>query len=259
MEGQTNLPVKVEVIHKFNRMKKYEYPDVVTALRASVTLDVTGPQGLEEVRRKIPFDPKKDSRMPRTVYVKGFGDELPSSQFDIEAFFAQYGPTNSVRLRRSDEKFFKGSCYIEFQDEETAQSFLALDPKPLWKGKHELEIMSLSDYLKRKNKAIDAEEAEPNATRPYRSAGRGGRGGSYKSNRDYRDRRDTGDRDPDDWKKRREDDQKSGFRDNRKDRDNRHQNSRGGRGRGRGNDKDRRNNDRNQEHSRKDRYISFVD
>jgi lupus La protein len=251
MEGQTNLPVKVEVIHKFNRMKKYEYADVVAALRDSVTLDVTGPQGLEEVRRKVPFDPKKDFRMPRTVYVKGFGDELPSSQFDIEAFFAQYGPTNSVRLRRTDDKFFKGSCYIEFQDEETAQSFLALDPKPLWKGKHELEIMSLADYLKRKNRAIDAEEAEPNATRPYRSGGRGGRGGGYKGNRD---RRDAGDRDPDDWKKRREDDQKSGFRDNRRDRDNRRQNGRGGRGRGRGNDRDRRNNDRNSERDHKDRY-----
>jgi lupus La protein len=245
--------VKVKVIHDFNRMKKYDYTEVVTALRDSVTLDITGPEGLEEIRRKVPFDPNKiDNREQRTVYVKGFGDELPSSQFDIEAFFAEYGPTNSVRLRRTDDKLFKGSCYIEFQDEETAQNFLALDPKPLWKGKHELEIMSKLGYLEKKNLAIRSEEAEPNATRPFRGGGSGGRGG-YRGNRD---RRDAGDRDPDDWKKRREDDQKSGFRDNRRDRDNnRHHNGRGGRGRGRGNDRDRRNNDRNQERNHGDRYV----
>jgi lupus La protein len=253
-DGQTNLPVKVKVIHDFNRMKKYDYAEVVTALRDSVTLDITGPEGLEEIRRKVPFDPNKtDNREQRTVYVKGFGEELPSSQFDIEAFFAQYGPTNSVRLRRTDDKLFKGSCYIEFQDEETAQSFLALDPKPLWKGKHELEIMSKLDYQAKKNLAIRSEEAEPNATRPFRGGGKGGRGGGYRGNRD---RRDAGDRDPDDWKKRREDDQRSGFRDNRRDRDNnRHHNGRGGRGRGRGNDRDRRNNDRNLERDHGDRYV----
>lgn len=243
--------MKIEVIHRFNRMKKFEYADVVAALRDSVTLDVTGPEGLEEVRRKVPFDPnKKDVRIPRTVYVKGFGEELPSSQFDIEAFFAQYGPTNSVRLRRTEDKLFKGSCYIEFQDEQTAQSFLALDPKPLWKGKHELEIMSQEDYFKTKNCAIRNGESDPNVTRTFRGGGKVGRGGGYKGNRD---RRDAGDRDPDDWKKRREDDQKSGFRDNKRDRD-RHHNGRGGRGRGRGNDRDRRNNDRNQERDHGDGY-----
>jgi lupus La protein len=242
--------VKIEVIHRFNRMKKFEYTDVVAAMRGSVVLEVTGPEGLEEVRRKIPYDPtKKDARVPRTVYVKGFGEEVPSSQFDIEAFFAQYGPTNSVRLRRTDDKLFKGSCYIEFQDEETAKSFLALDPKPLWKGKHELEIMSQEDYFKNKNRAIRDGDSSPNATRPFR--GKGVRGGGFRGNRD---RHDAGGRDPDDWKKRREDDQKSGFRDNRRDRDNRHQNGRGGRSRGRGNDRDRRNNDRNQERDHKNRY-----
>ncbi len=242
--------MKIEVIHRFNRMKKFEYTDVVAAMRGSVALDVTGPEGLEEVRRKVPYDPsKKDVRIPRTVYVKGFGEELPSSQFDIEAFFAQYGPTNSVRLRRTDDKFFKGSCYIEFQDEETAKSFLALDPKPLWKGKHELVIMSQDEYLKNKNRAIRDGESEPNATRPSRE-GKSGRGGGYRGNRD---RRDAGDRDPDDWKKRREDDQKSGFRDNRRDRDHRHHNGRGGRGRGRGSDRDRRKDDRNQDRDHGDR------
>lgn len=222
-------------------MRKYKYPEIVAALRESVTLNVTGQEGLEEVKRKIPYDPnKKDVREPRTVYVKGFGEELPTTQFDIEAFFAQYGPTNSVRLRRADDKLFKGSCYIEFQDEETAQNFLALDPKPLWQGKHELEIMSMKSYKEMKNQMIKTGQIEPNETRPFRGHGKGGHRGGFKSNQD---KRDKGDRDPDDWKKRREDDQKSGFRDNKRYRDHRNHSGKGSRGQGRGNDKDRRNND----------------
>lgn len=96
------------------------------------------------VNRKYPYDPTTPASKiePRSVYVKGFGDEEPSSQFDIEAFFARFGSTNSVRLRRTPEKLFKGSVFVEFQDEETAQKFLEMDPKPLWQDKHVLEIKS---------------------------------------------------------------------------------------------------------------------
>lgn len=222
------------------------YSAIVAALRDSKFLDVTGPEGLEEIRRKLPYDPEKeDQSLPRSVYVKGFGEETATTQFDVEAFFAQYGPTNCVRLRRTDDKTFKGSCFVEFQDEKTAQDFLALDPKPLWQGKHELKIMSRGEYLKEKNDMIHDGEMDPNITKQYRGRGRGGKGGNFRGDRD---RRDRGDRDPDDWKKRREDDQKFGFRDNRRDRENRSQR---GRGRGRDNDRDHCNNDRNQE--RKDR------
>jgi lupus La protein len=211
--------------------------------------DVTGPEGLEEIRRKIPYNPGiKDEAPSRTVYVKGFGEETATTQFEVEAFFAQFGPTNLVRLRRTDDQTFKGSCWVEFQDEQTAQKFLDLDPKPLWQGKHELKIMSFIAYTTEKNGMIRDGEMEPNATRTYRDRGRGGKGNDFKGDRG---RRDRGDRDPDDWKKRREDDQKSGFRNNRNGRDNRNRN---GRDRGRGIDRHGRNNDRNQERRDRDQY-----
>jgi len=229
-------------------MRRFGVPTVVAALRDSEFLEVTGPEGLEEVKRKVPYNPTVQSKtLPRSIYAKGFGDEEPSSQFDIEAFFTPYGPIKQVRLRRTDDKLFKGSVFVEFQDVDLAQTFLKLEPKPLWKGEHILMIKSKQEYIEGKHEDIKDGKMKPGPTQTYRGRGRGrgdrgDRGGSrgHRNDRERggRDRRDR-DRDPDDWKKRREDDRANGFRDDR---------NKGGRGRGRGrNDKGPRNNDRNRE------------
>ena len=148
---------------------------IVAALRESHFLEITGPEGHEQVKRKQAYNPTavKPSSEPRSVYVKGFGDEEPSSQFDIEAFFAQYGSTNAVRLRRTQERLFKGSVFVEFADEETAQNFLALEPKPLWKGKYPLKIQSKKDYTDEKLQDIKDGKMEPAETWAPRSRGGG--------------------------------------------------------------------------------------
>jgi lupus La protein len=255
--GAENRPIPVTKICEFGRMKRFQPRSaVVTALKASNFLEVSGAEGDEQIKRKNPFDPTipKSKVEARSVYVKGFGDEEPSSQFDIEAFFAPYGPTNAVRLRRTDDKLFKGSVFVEFQDEEIAKKFLEMDPKPVWKGCHPLEIKSKTQYIETKAQEIRDGKVDPKAHR----GNRGGRGGNHRgSNRgrgDNRDRtdRNRGDRDPDDWKKRREDDRASGFKDDRKNgRNDRRGNNRGGRGRR--DDRGPRNNDRNRERDEKNK------
>lgn len=226
-DGATNLPVSVSKICSFGRMKRFQpYSAVVAALRDSHFLEVTGVEGQEEVKRKVAYDPTvpRSKVESRSVYVKGFGDEEPSSQFDIEAFFAPYGPTNAVRLRRTDDKLFKGSVFVEFQDEETAKKFLDLEDKPLWKGKNVLEIKSKTEYVEGKRQDIKDGKMEPKETwaTGMRGRGRGGRGfrGGNRGGRgrDDRDRgdRSRGDRDPDDWKRRREEDRASGFKNDRR-------------------------------------------
>ncbi|PVH82600.1 hypothetical protein DL98DRAFT_513708 [Cadophora sp. DSE1049] len=271
-QGSSNLPVAISKICEFGRMKRFQPQSaVVEALRASKFLVVSGPEGMEEVKRAVAYDPTtpKSRAESRSIYAKGFGDEEPGSQFDIEAFFAPYGPTNSVRLRRTDQKLFKGSVFVEFQDDETAEKFLALDPKPLWKG-NTLLIKSKRAYMDEKEEEIKSGKIEPMEQRSYRGRGRGrGRGGDRGGDRrggggdrrgDRREPRgDRGDRDPDDWKKRREDDRASGFRDNRKDNRGRGRDNRGGRG----NRRDNRGNDRNREREDKEKAgtkeIKFED
>lgn len=136
--------------------------------------------------------------MNRSIYAKGFGKEEPSTQFDIEAFFTPYGPTNAIRLRRAAEKTFKGSVFVEFESEEKQKAFLELDPKPKWKGQ-DLLIKSKKQYCEEKVAEIEAGRVKPN--RP-RGGGRGrGRGGDRRGG----DRRD--------WRERRAEDQKNGFED----------------------------------------------
>lgn len=193
------------------------------ALKESHVLKIEGEEGKETVTRKFPYDPSKPRNlMERSVYVKGFGDEQPSTQFDIEAFFAKFDTVNAIRLRRTPDNLFKGSVFAEFDTEEQAKAFLALDPAPKWKG-HYLKIMSKEAYVAEKSQLIAEGKLQPSESSKFDSRrGRGrGRGGFHSNNRNS---------DPNDWKSRREGDRKNGFR------------GRGGRGRGRGGNRDRRDN-----------------
>lgn len=194
------------------------------ALKESNTLKIAGEEGKETVVRKHPYDPSKSRNpMQRSVYVKGFGDEQPSTQFDIEAFFAKFDTVNAIRLRRTPDNLFKGSVFAEFDTEEQAKAFLALDPAPKWKG-HELKIMSKEAYVAEKSQLIAEGKLQPsessNKFEGRRGRGRG-RGGFHSKNRNS---------DPDDWKSRKAEDRKNGFR------------GRGRGGRGRGGNRDRRDN-----------------
>ncbi|KAI9715932.1 MAG: hypothetical protein M1828_000520 [Chrysothrix sp. TS-e1954] len=191
--GSANKPVPIKVIHNFRRMRHFQpYSAVVAALKESKTLDVVDE---DTIQRKVPlpddtktsafenFNAWDDSTRSRSIYAKGFGAEQPSTQFDIEAFFAPYGPTNCIRLRRDrSDKSFKGSVFVEFDSDETAKAFLELDSKPKWEG-NDLKIMSKGEYMNGKIDDINAGRIQPNndsndrrSRGGYGDRGRGGRG-----------------------------------------------------------------------------------
>ena len=218
-------------------MRRFQpYSAVVAALRDSTLLEVV--EG-ELIRRREPLAEiegksaeesvkiYEDKAQPRSVYVKGFGEEGPSTQFDIEAFFAPYGPTNAIRLRRTfPDKIFKGSVFVEFENEEMQQAFLTLDPKPKFKGK-ELMILSKKAYCDTKANDIKSGKIKANEGRRGRGGRRGGRGGDRDGrrgkgrdgNREQKQDARIGDKDEEkdeddkDWKSSRDKFQKNGFRD----------------------------------------------
>lgn len=223
VEGHQNLPVPLSTIHSFKRMRHFQpLSAVVDALKESTLLNVV--QDDTAIQRKTPLPEglvgkpmveiqkvHEDKTMARSVYAKGFGDEQPSSQFDIEAFFAQHGSTNSVRLRRDFDGTFKGSVFVEFESEETQNAFLDLDPKPKWQGK-ELQIKSKKQYCDDKVDDIAAGRVRPNEDGySHQKGGRDHDRRGEKGSRHDRDSRDS--KDDRDWRVRREEDSKSGFKD----------------------------------------------
>ncbi|KAL3494458.1 hypothetical protein BJX62DRAFT_198051 [Aspergillus germanicus] len=216
--GRQNNAVPLELLHSFKRMRRFQpFSAIVEALKTSETLELTDND--TSVRRKVPLPESvadihdasvvkvfEDKAMTRSIYAKGFGDEQPTTQLDIEAFFASYGPINAIRLRRTADKHFKGSVFVEFESEEKQKAFLELDPKPQWKGQ-DLLIKSKKEYCDEKVADIEAGRVRPSGGRGRggHRGGRGGRGGNRRDNR--RDNRD--------WRERRADDQKRGFRNDR--------------------------------------------
>lgn len=176
---------------------------IVEALKESTVLELV--ENDTCVQRKIPLAKTlenksmqevekvyEDETMARSIYAKGFGDEKPSTQFDIEAFFSDYGLTNSVRLRRTNQKIFKGSVFVEFDSEDTQKAFLALDPKPKWKGQS-LEIKSKKQYCDDKVNDIRAGRIKASTEWVTRGGRQGSRGvwrGGDNNDRNWRARRD---------------------------------------------------------------------
>ncbi|KAK9372438.1 uncharacterized protein V1513DRAFT_452229 [Lipomyces chichibuensis] len=143
--------VPISTIASFARMRRFQPLDaIVSALcQSEELLEVSDDR--EKVRRRIPLKQpapeEKASAFMSSVYVKGFGEETPTSQFDIESFFEGFGfGVRQVRLRRDAERKFKGSVFVEFASVDEAEKFIARDPKPQWNDA-ELEIMSKKAYV----------------------------------------------------------------------------------------------------------------
>ncbi|PHH78581.1 hypothetical protein CDD80_6623 [Ophiocordyceps camponoti-rufipedis] len=224
--GTANKPMPISKIHSFKRMRTFQpYSAIVAALRESSFLEVVGDEGQEMVKRKVGYKPMAEARAKAeaaTVYAKGFGDENPDTQFDLESFFGKYGEIKGLKLRRTNEGLFKGSVFVTFPDVDAAKKFVDLKPAPTYKG-NDLKIMLKRDYCDEKSELIRQGKLEPsnNGLRKKFFEGKDS------TRRGSRDNRQPG---GDDWKKRREQDQKNGFQDRRD----------GGRGRGaRGRDRGR--------------------
>lgn len=252
--GSENHPVELSLIRTFKRMRHFEPLEaIVEALRTSKLVQLTDDD--TKVQRKQPLAQAndegvnhdqlrvyEDKAMPRSVYVKGFGAEIPSTQFDIEAWFAEFGTTNAVRLRRADDKMFKGSVFAEFETEEQAKAFLELDPKPKYKEK-DMQIMSKKEYCEKKVEDIKAGKIKAGNDRSQGSRdNRQGRGGSRHNDRD----RKRGGDDDRDWRTRRDEDRKNGFRDDKR---------RGGRDRRDGGNRDR---ERRRSDEKDDRGVPVI-
>ncbi|TFY55179.1 hypothetical protein EVJ58_g8410, partial [Rhodofomes roseus] len=144
--------VPVSTVASFKRMRdwqKHGIPWITNALRMSTELEVS--EDGTKVRRRTEVQPPKD-QFERSIYAKGFGEEEDTeTQRKLEDFFDKYGRTNAVRMRRTEDKKFKGSVFVEFADFKSVETFLNATPKPSWNNE-ELKIMTKEAYCEMKIK-----------------------------------------------------------------------------------------------------------
>uniref|UniRef100_A0A8R1TRD4 Uncharacterized protein n=1 Tax=Onchocerca volvulus TaxID=6282 RepID=A0A8R1TRD4_ONCVO len=88
----------------------------------------------------------------RTVYIKGF--ERDTKLDDILNFVKQFGSVENVMMRRekSEKRAFKGSVFVTYKDQETAEAFVNSDTKQ-FNGNDLLKMMQ-NDYWANKQKEL---------------------------------------------------------------------------------------------------------
>ncbi|KAF2684090.1 hypothetical protein K458DRAFT_389306 [Lentithecium fluviatile CBS 122367] len=213
LKGPENRPVSIKHVSAFSRMRRFKpYSAIVNALRESEDLVVVDDgeysgTGNEAVKRKEPlvcparpsddkYPPDVDdlfhrmkrasmNKLENSIYAKNFADEgMEVGQILLEKFFKPYGAV-MVRKRRTEDKKWKGSVFVEFDSEDSQQQFLKLDPKPTFEGR-ELMIKSKKQYSEEKcaEKGITPawlRSDEYTSSRGGRGRGRGGGGGRGRS------------------------------------------------------------------------------
>ncbi|KAG8686685.1 hypothetical protein FRC08_012368 [Ceratobasidium sp. 394] len=134
--------IPIATVASFKRMREFQPKGtewLVDILRKSDGLLEVDESGTN-VRRARELHPPKD-QFDRSVYAKGFPDETPDLQIRLEKYFAQFGQVNAVRMRRTDQKVFKNSVFVEFASFDSVKRFLEADPKPTF---DDTELVTMS-------------------------------------------------------------------------------------------------------------------
>ncbi|KAI8096390.1 uncharacterized protein BX664DRAFT_323894 [Halteromyces radiatus] len=118
----------------------------------------------EEEQEKDTMDEKRKTHLldhmhqqnKRSIYVKGFPLVPEPVKKDLVTFFEPFGRVIHIKLRREDDKSFKGSIFVEFETNEMAHDIL---DKELVYKEEPLMIMNKQDYvdMKRQEK-FDGED-----------------------------------------------------------------------------------------------------
>lgn len=164
--------VSLDILSSFTRMRDFKaklgVDRIASIMRNSDLVQVNS--GGDRIKRAKELVPQKD-QYERSVYAKGFPEETPTLQAELEAWFAQFGHIASVRMRRDQnvkakKPPFKGSVFVEFVNFEELKAFISKgqseneEERPKY-GETTLKIMSKDDYCKMKmqEKGIDPSTA----------------------------------------------------------------------------------------------------
>lgn len=120
--------VPVDTIASFKKLANLtkDRTIVLQAIRSSESIEAS--EDGKQVRRRsaVPSDASQVV-FNRSIYAKGFPQETTID--DVKQYFSEQGNVRSVRLRRRRDKLFKGSVFVEFDNNEVANKVAAMELK----------------------------------------------------------------------------------------------------------------------------------
>mmetsp|Transcript_8727 Transcript_8727/g.8832 ORF Transcript_8727/g.8832 Transcript_8727/m.8832 type:complete len:355 (+) Transcript_8727:107-1171(+) len=147
--------VPIATLLTFNKLKSLTTDPsvIVEALKDSTSVLLN--EEKDKIRRASALS-GDDTTNLRTLYVKGLPLEEESTMMDdCINLFSKYGKVNFVRLRRDNNKAFKGSCFIEFSSVSEMEAAIAAaaaedDSKLTFKGTPFESCLSFADWRTKK-------------------------------------------------------------------------------------------------------------
>ncbi|TPX70844.1 hypothetical protein SpCBS45565_g01418 [Spizellomyces sp. 'palustris'] len=158
--------VSLETLLKFNRLRSIsDDPTVIAdALRQSAELLEVSDDG-KLVRRRTQLKPRFAVHR-KTIYAKGFPQELSNIIDEVESFFSNFGQVHNVKIRRDENRAFKGSVFVEFKEVPVAENVSQMELQ--FQG-HPLVIMMKDEYvnMKLREGPKDQDGSHMHVQRPY--------------------------------------------------------------------------------------------
>lgn len=149
--------IKLEVLMTFSRLQQLtkDINQVGIALKDSKSDIVEFDEGKGQVRRRKPLPDVEEYKKDldnRTVHIAGFPTDYNFE--DLRRFCVQFGPVESVAMRRHFKtRFFKGCIHVVFKEKADAKK--VIETPDLKCKDRDLMVESMEGYYKRK-----AEKAE---------------------------------------------------------------------------------------------------
>lgn len=162
--------VPISVLLTFNKLKKLTTdPDVVVSALQDSTSVLVSEDG-KKVKRTTPLG-EVDTSAERTLYVKGY--PLEDSDVNIEfvkSQFEKFGKVLLVKLRRDNQKRFKGSCFIEFETEDSVKKAFETaneggEMKLFYKDTPFLCIIPFKTWFENKQSKLSARKNDNNSNK----------------------------------------------------------------------------------------------
>lgn len=152
--------VPIAVLLTFNKLKSLSTDVALIALALKGSDTVTVSEDGLNIKRSLEL-PESDVSKARTLYVKGYATHDATITIEtIAEQFSTYGKVLMVRVRRGEDKGFKGSCFIEFDTEDAVKAAVTAsykDGEMILSHKEKLfeVIMPLANWLEnRANKRV---------------------------------------------------------------------------------------------------------